>query len=182
MEKIKQEKKPRFIDLFSQELENKLKTEGKIYRRKKEPIQGARQVTEATVVETRLPDGTIESTRDAKPGDWVITGSKGERFVLTDKKFHSLYESDDNGAWIPREWRIIAIPNPFGESVRISAPWGTPEKPAYQDGSEKAMFVAKLSSDGTMTENRYIIGDYEMLLNNYDSAENNVGLDVRKKY
>lgn len=171
MENIEKERGPRLIDLFSDELENLLKTEGKIYQRKIKPIRGAEQVTQPTFVETRLPDGTLESIQDAKTGDWIITGSKGEKFVFSDKKFHNLYISDGKEGWIPRERKIIAIPNPFNEPVRISAPWGTPEKPAYQDGNDRAMLVAELSPDGAMTQDRYIIGDYEMLLSNYEPKD-----------
>lgn len=165
------EKEPQFVDLFSHEIEEKLKAEGKIYRRKIEPIRAAEQVQEAQPVETKMPNGTIESTQDAKPGDWIITGSKGERFVFTDEKFHKLYEPDKQGGWIPKERKIIAMQNPFGERIRISAPWGSPENPAFQDGSENAVLAVEIGSDGTLTKDRYIIGDEEMLLNNYESVE-----------
>jgi hypothetical protein len=148
-------------------MENLLMTQGKIYKRKIKPIRGAEQVIRETRVETKLPDGTSESVQDAKTGDWIITGSKGERFVFTDKKFKDLYESNPQGEWVPRKRTIIALHNPFGENVRISAPWGTPENPAYQDGSSKAMLISEISPDGNLTTDRYIIGDEEMLLNNY---------------
>lgn len=160
-------KPPQSVDLFSSELENLFATQGRVYLRKIEPIKGARKVQKATVVETRLPDGTLESTQDAKIGDWVITGSKEEEFVFTNSKFLNLYEDQGNGQYMPRKRKITAILNPFKTTVRISAPWGTPEKPAFQDGGEKCILVAELSSDGTLTKDRYIIGDEEMLLNNY---------------
>lgn len=158
------EKQPVLADLFSEEFETCFKTNGKVYRRKIEPIRGAQQIAEATVVETRLPDGTLESTQEAKSGDWIITGSKGENFVFTDKKFQSLYNSNGTGGWVPKERKIVAISNPFGQSVRINAPWG-----GTQDGSEKAVLVAEIGPDGSMTKDRYIIGDEEMLLSNYEA-------------
>ena len=167
MESIKEE--PKSVDLFNREMEALL-LGGKVYLRKIEPIKGARQVSESTVIETHLPDGTLESSQEAKAGDWVITGSKGEEFVFTNSKFQGLYEDNGSGEHIPRERKIIAIKNPFGTNVRISAPWGTIEKPAYQDGSEKCMLVSELTPDGAMTKDRYIIGDEEMLLNNYNTA------------
>lgn len=164
----KAEREPQLIDLFSEEYENKFRTEGTIYKRKIEPIKGARQVAEAekeTIV-TKLPDGTVESSQDANETDWVITGSKGEEFVFTDTKFHGLYDSDGKGGWIPKERKIVAIQNPTMAPVRINAPWG-----GAQDGSEKAMLVAEIAADGSYTKDRYIIGDIEMLLSNYDPAE-----------
>lgn len=163
-----QEREPQMVDLFSENIESSFNSTGKIYKRKIQPILGAKKVTKTTEVKTCLPDGTLESIQDANPGDWIITGSEGEKFVFTDKKFQSLYKSDGKDGWIPRERKIVAILNPIGMPIRISAPWGTPEKPAFQDGSEKAMLVAEITPDGTLAKDRYIIGDLKMLLNNYE--------------
>jgi len=156
------------VDLFSLEMEEKLKTEGKIYHRKIESIRGAEQATRPQTIETHLPDGTLESTVDAKEGEWIITGSKGERFVFSQKKFDGLYDSDGKGGFVPKERRVFAMANSSGGAVRIYAPWGTSEKPAYQDGSGKCFFVASLDESGNFTSDRYIIGDEELLLSNYE--------------
>jgi hypothetical protein len=166
----REEKGPLFIDLFSEELERDLKS-GRVYARKIEPIKRAEKVVEKVSLQTTLPDGTIEDEEEAEPGDWIITGGAGERFVETDEKFHDLYGPDGKGSYLPRGRRIIAIPNPFGQSIRISAPWGTPAKPAYQDGGNKAMLVAALAGDGSMTSDRYIIGSEALLLDNYVPVE-----------
>ena len=162
------EQGPKMVDLFSAEMEEKLKTEGKIYSRKIESIRAAEQVIKSQTVETRLPDGTIESSVEAKEGEWIITGAKGEKFVFSQKKFDGLYDSDGKGGFVPKERKVIALPNPFGEAVKIFAPWGTPEKPAYQEGSEKCFFVASLDESSNFTNDRYIIGDEELLLSNYE--------------
>ncbi|MDE1975209.1 MAG: hypothetical protein KGI49_01720 [Patescibacteria group bacterium] len=161
------ENEPMSVDMFSEELERLFRSNGRVYVRKIEPIKGASQVKEKSKIETRLPDGTLESVQEANSGDWVITGSKGEEFVFTNKKFHDLYEDRGAQQYVPRKRKIIAMPNPFGRSIRIQAPWGTPEIPAFQDGGERCMLVASLDDDGSMTKDRYIIGDEEMLLNNY---------------
>ena len=175
MEKFEQEKSPeklpKMVDLFGSEMETKIKNEGQIYQRKIEAIRGAEQVTEPQTVETHLPDGTLESSVEAKPGEWIITGAKGERFVFGAKKFDGLYESDTKGGYVPRERRIVALKNPFGEAVKISAPWGTPENPAYQEGSQKCYLAVSLDGSETFTSDRYIIGDEELLLSNYTPAE-----------
>ena len=175
MEKFEQEKspekQPKKVDLFSSEMETKIKNEGQVYQRKIEPIRGAEQVTEVQVVETHLPDGTLESSVEAKPGEWIITGAKGEKFVFSASKFDGLYESDAEGRYVPRERRVVALKNPFGEAVKISAPWGTPENPAYQEGSEKCYLVVSLDERKAFTSDRYIIGDEELLLSNYTPAE-----------
>lgn len=159
------------LDLFSTELQNLFATQGRVYLRKIEPIKDARQVSEAGAIETRLPDGTLESIQKTQFGDWIITGSKGEEFVFTNSKFECMYERKGEGQYVPRQRKIVAIENPFKKAVRIPAPWGTLEKPAFQNGSEKCMLVAGLTPDGTLTDDRYIIGDEEMLLNNYSPIE-----------
>ena len=174
MENLESQKSPekqlKMVDLFSSEMETRIKTEGQIYQRKIETIRGAEQVVEPQTVETHLPDGTLESSVEAKPGEWIITGAKGERFVFSAKKFDGLYESDEKGGYIPRERKVIALKNPFGEAIKISAPWGTTDNPAYQEGSEKCYLVVSLDESGAFTSDRYIIGDEELLLSNYDLA------------
>lgn len=156
------------VDTFGAELVDKWKSEGKLYRRKIEPIVDAEKVTEAKVVETKLPDGTVESSQKAKAGDWIITGSKGEKFVFTQAKVDSLYTVGEDGKFMPRERKILALKNPSGKPIKINAPWGTPEKPDYQSGTEDCMLVVSLDDNGEMTNDRYIIGNEEMLLNNYE--------------
>lgn len=164
------ENRPREIDLFSEELENQIKREGQIYLRKIEPIVGAEQVHNAQKVQTILSDGTLESEVEAQPGDWIITGSKGERFVFKDAKFKDLYDERTEGVYVPKKRKIIALKNPLGEPIRIVAPWSTSEKQEYQDGSEKAMLVLSLNEYNQLTKDRYLIGDEELLLNNYKKS------------
>lgn len=41
---------------------------------------------------TRLRIETLEGTMYAEPGDWIITGVKGERYPCKDDIFHATYE------------------------------------------------------------------------------------------
>lgn len=166
------ERQELLIDTFGQELVDKWGTEGKLYRRKIEPILDAEKVTEVRVVETKLPNGTVESSQEAKIGDWIITGSKGEKFVFTQAKVDSLYTLGEDGKFIPRERKILVLKNLFAKPIKINAPWGTPEKPDYQSGTENCMLVVSLDDSGKMTKDRYIIGDEEMLLGNYEPVSN----------
>ena len=122
------EKQELFVDTSSQELIDKWQSEGKFYRRKIEPILGAEEVTEAKVVETRLLDGTLESSQEAKAGDWIITGSKGEKFVFTQAKVDSPYVMGVDGKFIPRERKILALKNPFGKSIKNKCSLGYSRK------------------------------------------------------
>lgn len=164
------EYKPRWVDTNSEEVIKLLKEQGTVYRRKIEPIKGARQVTEPETVETVLSSGVRESSTDAKPGDWVITGSQGEQFVFTNSKFEGLYISNGQGGYLPRERKIVAVRNPYNEPISVTAPWSTSEKPELQNGDESCMLVASLDDEGEFTSDRYIIGSEQLLLNNYDRA------------
>ncbi len=156
------------IDLFSTVMEARLKGEGTAYRRKIKPIRSAIELKEPTVVETRLPNGLVESTVEAQRGDWIITGVQGEQFVLTPDRMDYLYTVGSDGRHTPKERKIVALKNPFRSPVQIIAPWSTPEKVAYQTGSEECYLVAEVDATGALTADRYIIGDETLLLGNYE--------------
>lgn len=160
--------KPIMLDLRSGEMEKKFKSQGTIYKRKIEPIRKAEQVTEPQTIETLLPDGTLESSVVAQIGDWVITGTQGERFVFNQAKFDERYSSDGNGCYVPKERRVVAIVNHYQGPVKIVAPWSTPQIPAHQMGSGDCFLVVTLDENGELTDDRYIIGSKELLLNNYE--------------
>ena len=155
------------LDLGSESFESKIKEEGAIYLRKTVPLRGVRKVVVAETVDTYLPDGTVESTKEAAPGDWVVTGPEAEEFVLSSEKFDSLYEEKEPGIFVPKERKIMALKNPAHTKIRIDAPWGTKEKPASQYGESQCILVIELDSEGNFTDNRYIIGDEVILESNY---------------
>lgn len=160
----------RIVDTHSVETEQAWASGGRIYQRKIEPIRGAEQVQVAQTIKTIVPGGTVESEVAANPGDWIVTGSKGERFVLTNGKFMGLYTQQADGSWLPQKRQIVAVKNPHSEAISIIAPWSKPEKPEYQHGDANCMLVVGLDKNGSMTDDRYIIGSEEMLLNNYEPA------------
>jgi hypothetical protein len=156
------------IDLHSPEVIEMLKEHGELFRRKIEAIKGVREPDMAEQVDT-VVNGIVESSQVAEPGKHkIITGSRGEQFVFTNEKYDSLYSVDEQGNVTPRERRVLAMQNPYGGPVRIEAPWSTPENPQTQDGTEEAMLTFGLDDTGELTDDRYLIGDREMLLNNYE--------------
>jgi len=156
------------VDLRADEVVALLAEKGELFRRKIEPIRGVRDPETDEEVQT-IVNGIVESTQTAKPGEHkIITGSKGEEFVFTVGKYADLYVDDSQGNVTPRERRILAMQNPYGTNVRIEAPWSTPEDPQFQDGTAEAMFTFGLDEAGELTSDRYLIGDREMLLNNYE--------------
>ena len=90
METISEDYK--LLDLFSVNFESRLTDNGKVFVRKIEQVI-VRQAIESEVVDTYISDGTLETSVIAGKGDWVITGPKGEEFILTDKK-STIYMSE----------------------------------------------------------------------------------------
>ena len=174
------EDQPQIVDLFNLGMELKIRNSGKLYKRKIEPIRGAEKVTEGQTVETFLSNGVQESVVDAKPGDWIITGAEGEKFVFTAKKFIDLYISDGQGGYLPKNRKVMALKNPFGKQIKIVAPWSTKESPAYQEGDEHCFVVASLDDLGDFTGDRYLIGNEELLLSNYRLDDNQREINPNK--
>lgn len=156
------------LDLHSESFEAQIRAEGSMYARKAESVANARRVEEVEIIQTFMSDGTLESTREANPGDWIITGPDGEQFVLTDEKVHDLYEQTPDGSLVAKERKIIAFKNPTNAKIRIPAPWATLEKPVYQDGEKDCMLAIGLTADGELSDDRYIIGNENILVNNYN--------------
>lgn len=112
------------LDLHSENFESRILREGRVYVRNIKPLRGARKVEVSEVVETYMPDGTLECVNEANPGDWVIVGPEGEEFVFSEEKFNDVYVSVGDGTFLPKERKIIAIENPTNSKIRIKAPPG----------------------------------------------------------
>lgn len=72
----------------------------------------------------------VETENTAYPGDAIMTGRKGERYVLTAEKFAVMYEPLTNdagnvveGQFLPKNI-VKRIKNPTGQEIVIDAPWG----------------------------------------------------------
>ena len=156
------------IDLFDTEVTTLLHQNGELFRRKIQSIAGVREPVTEEIIET-IVNGILESKNTAHPGvDKIITGSRGEEFVLSKEKFDSLYSTDEDGTVTPRERLVLAMKNPYSRPIRIEAPWSTPDNYQTQDGTSEAMLTFGLDEAGELTSDRYIIGDLEMLLANYE--------------
>ena len=91
-------------------------------------------VSVETPIETvfRRDDGTeyVETTNTAQPGDAIMTGAKGEKYVLTPEEFGVMYEPlvDESGETVEGQFLpkniVKRIKNPTGQEIVIDAPWG----------------------------------------------------------
>lgn len=137
-----------------------LDREGKVYRKSGE--FRARRVDVPTAVETILPDGRKETRNAALPGDYIVTGTGGEQYVVKPDVFSARYEPKPGaaGVYLARGY-VVAVPNPLGRPVYILAPWGEVQNgaadcmivdifdPAAKRRSEKPYIVARPQFDAT---------------------------------
>jgi hypothetical protein len=170
-----QEREPRKISLFTPEAEEIFKNNGEIFRRKVgEPLLHVEQVTETRVVKTILKDGTEETAKTAHPGDWIIKGSEDELMVVDKEKFAKDFELHSNGRYYSKEKLITAVRNPFKEPIKVTAPWSTFDEYILEKGSEECFMIIALDENGKYTNNRYLIGNVNLLLANYERTRKSV--------
>ncbi len=96
---------------------------GKVYR--KVAQVHARPAKRQTPVKTVLADGTTETKNIAEPGDYVVTGVGGERWVVKPETFQARYalKPGKKIVYLARG-EAVAVKNPFGRPISIMAPWG----------------------------------------------------------
>ena len=81
-------------------------------------------------------NGKEETRNTAEAGDKIITGVKGERYVIKQAKFGGLYEEDPSNSSRYISTNVIrAIP--LEEPTELTAPWGEKQR------AKKGSFVAQ---------------------------------------
>lgn len=130
------------------------------------------QIYEKTIITEE--DGTerVETVNTANPGDAIVTGKKGERYVVSADDFRKLYEplTDENGMitdgrYLPKNV-VKCMKNPTGQEIIIDAPWG-----GKQTGGADCMILeSQINGDRYLIE----IGAFEMTYEKNDpTAESN---------
>jgi hypothetical protein len=110
------------IDRHSPELSAAL-DHGQLYRKMAE-IRAERADRETSVV-TVLRDGTRETSNRAMPGDYIVTGVGGERYVMKPSTFAARYapKPGEDGVYVALG-HIVAVENPYARPIVIMASWG----------------------------------------------------------
>mgnify|MGYP001408462162 CR=1 FL=1 len=89
-------------------------------------VNSVRVATATEQIQT-IVDGKDETPNTANVGDYIITGVKGEQYVLTSDKFNKMYEiNPENHQQYRSKNHGYAIQ--VSEDVVISAPWGEDQK------------------------------------------------------
>jgi hypothetical protein len=144
------------IDRHSPVIATALDKDGQIYRKTGEII-AERAVSETPVV-TVLADGSTETRNRARPGDYIVTGSGGERYVVKPETFAARYapKPGEKGVYVALG-QIVAVENPFERPIAIMASWG--EK---QHGSADCMIADIFDPNSKLREGQpYIIARSE---------------------
>lgn len=172
--KLDKENGPVHLDVSTLDFSNIRETYSKVQDPSKavevEFSETAREI-EAIITEE---DGTerVETVNTANPGDAIVTGKKGERYVVSAEDFGKLYEplTDENGVitdgrYLPKNI-VKCIKNPTSQEIIIDAPWG-----GKQTGGADCMIV-----ESQINGDRYIVerGAFEMTYEkNGPTAESN---------
>lgn len=143
---------PTLVDLNTDEY-TALFLSSPVYR--KNVFVHARQVTDTEKIETILADGTFETNQTVEAGQWIITNPGGETYAIKNEKFVRRYDSVGNGVY-QAKGIIHAFTSPVDGPVKIIAPWGEP-----QYGNKGCVFGASILEDGSIAEDRYILGRQE---------------------
>lgn len=111
-------------------------------------------------------DGEQETENVARVGDAILTGPKGERYVLSYDKLTSRYtfvskHADGTETWKPTGF-CYAVPY-AGETFSFDAPWGEPM--ICNDGD----YIASTKTDGTDVY-RIERGVFERTYKNMDAS------------
>lgn len=73
---------------------------------------------------TTIIDGEEETTNKANKGDYILTGSKGEKYVLTPEKFNKRYVMVGSSKAKTKPVKIKAKEYTQNEQIRFMADWG----------------------------------------------------------
>ena len=85
-------------------------------------------------------NGNEETRNTAEAGDKIITGARGERYVLKQAKFGGLYEEDPYDASTYISTNVIRAMQ-LAEPTELTAPWGERQR------AGKGSFVAQRVDD-----------------------------------
>lgn len=119
---------------------------------KKQCIVRVRLATDGEEVITILKNGYEETKNTAVGGDYIVTNTSGERYIISDKEFFSRYEATkENGVFAAKGY-CRAIPNPFSQSIEIMASRGYP-----QTGDENCMIADTCDQEGKADGEPYLI-------------------------
>jgi PGDYG protein len=118
----------------------------------------ARKVKRRTPVETVLADGTKETRNIAEPGDYIVTGPRGERYALRPEIFEARYRLKPGAKIVYLACgETVATENPFGRPISIMASWGE-----RQFGAADCMIADRIEPATNRRAGRpYIIGRAE---------------------
>ena len=124
----------------------------------------ARVATETQEVITYI-NGKEETRNQARQGDYIVEGPKGEQYVVSPKKFTARYKAiPGHDGVFEAIGKIRALPNPYQEKIVIIPSWG-----GYQYGDEDCMLAVTVDLTTTQPDdeaNIHII-DYQAFLKTY---------------
>jgi len=111
--------------------------------RKRAPLPREKVEVSRSTQEVVTHVGAREETRNtARPGDVIVTGINGERYVIAAARFPDLYEPDPHNPKVFRSKSVVRAIK-LAEPLEIMAPWG--ERQRVDAGGRICQVVGKPS-------------------------------------
>ncbi len=100
-----------------------------IYRKTAALDKANVEIADAQQEVVTVINGKEETRNTAQAGDRIITGVKGEQYVIKEAKFGGLYEEDptDSSRFISKN---VIRAMPLAENTELTAPWGEKQRAA----------------------------------------------------
>lgn len=149
-EAAKKEERPyRLLDRKSPEILEALRN-APVYE--KHVLVRARRAKDGERIDTKLDDGTEETSNTAHESDWVVMNPQGEEYVVPADEFDAKYtETGAEGVYQARGL-CRALPNPYHIPIEIEASWGEPMR-----GDGQCYIVDACDQNGTPAGAPYLI-------------------------
>jgi hypothetical protein len=98
-------------------------SQARVYRKTATLLKSNVEIVTGTQEIYTIINGRLETKNTAHIGDRIITGVKGERYILNAENFAATYEEDpaDTARYISKNFIYALQPD---DNIELTAPWG----------------------------------------------------------
>lgn len=114
----------------------------------------------AQKINSRVQIQTLEGPEIANPGDWLITGVRGEQWPVSDRTFKRKYEAVPGLESVYEKRAIVVEARQLQEPIEIDTPWGK------QQGKTGDWLVEESQSEQHIVANGIFQDTYSRLKDN----------------
>ncbi|MBA3788873.1 hypothetical protein H0X32_00565 [Patescibacteria group bacterium] len=138
-----------YVDRKSPEIMEGL-AQAQIY--KKVSIVRARPAIAGERITTTLVDGREETSNRAQEGEWVVTNSQGEEYIVPEEKFNVKYQKGSEEGIYRAVGFVRAFKNPFGKPIEIQG-----KRSSLRKGDSDCFIVDGCDEEGVSNGEPYLV-------------------------